>query len=281
MLNHGSVDILILFYNKVDQTILCIDSFLTSGQYIYVLNNNSEPTQVEKLKRKYSKNNQVIILDSIENLGVSGGRNLLLRESKSPWFFSVDNDIVVSTQDWLEKMNLFLEKNPEAKILLPKIFNVHEQEYASDLKLMITEGKLEIISQKMSTTNYFPGGASIVHRSIIDRYGYFDEKMFVGFEDYEYAIRAMLQVKSSLEAHKLSSVELIHDHKFQNLDSDKEAVRVRYNEEKLNQSFVYLREKYDIELSHEWKGWTRTQVQLMTKKNWRRKIKRKLKSFFS
>ena len=39
---NNAVAVLIIFFNKLDQTIECIESFIPSQQPIYVLNNGSD-----------------------------------------------------------------------------------------------------------------------------------------------------------------------------------------------------------------------------------------------
>jgi hypothetical protein len=94
--------------------------------------------------------------------------------------------------------------------------------------------------------------------------------MFVGFEDYEYALRALLSDKGSFEVHHIETIKLIHDHQYQKKASDKKAVKQRYNEEKLTASYNRLIEKYGIAFDHDWQWWTRKQVADMTDTPWKK-----------
>lgn len=270
----GCVDILILFFNKVDQTILCIKSFLPSGQNIYVLNNGSDEQQLKKLQQTFLNNNQVQIFDVGQNLGVSGGRNFLIKNTKAPWLFSVDNDITIQPSDWLTHFFNYLQLNPEVQILAPKIYNVHEQMYSEQLKVKLENKKVLIETGSFPVTNCFPGGASIIKRTVFEQYGLLDEEMFIGFEDYEYALRAILSARGSFEVYHLDAIELIHDHQYQKSSVDKKAVRQRYNEKLLNASYERMVQKFGIGFDHNWKWWTRNQVTKMTEKPWLIKLKR-------
>lgn len=277
----GQVDILILFFNKVDQTISCINSFLPSGQDIYVLNNGSDATQLKKLQQIFKSNELVHILDAGKNLGVSGGRNYLIHQTEASWIFLVDNDITILQQsDWVGIFNKFIYSNPEVKIVSPILYNVHEQAYSPQLRVNLDNKRMQIVTGNFQVSNSFPGGASIIHRSVFDTYGYFDEMMFVGFEDYEFALRAMLSEKGPLEVHALETIELIHDHQFQKNSKDKKAVRMRYSEEKMKASYDCLVSKYGIDFEHEWRWWTNKQVAVMTESKLLRKFKQKLRSLF-
>ncbi|MFN4285596.1 MAG: glycosyltransferase family 2 protein [Lacibacter sp.] len=263
----GFVDILILFYNKVEQTISCINSFLPSGQQIYVLNNGSDPAQLKKLQLTFDGNERVHILDAGKNLGVSGGRNYLIQHTKAPWLFSVDNDIVITnTKDWLEKFMVAISLHPDALVFIPKLFNKHERRYAELYVLEIKDNKLIGNVADSDCVNNFPGGAAIISRKVYQKFGLYDENMFVGFEDFEFAVRAMLSDdEQPMKCFILNSVELVHDHKVVNGKVDKIAVKERYSKEKMNQSFMYFLRKHNIQFEHNWEWWTESQVKLMTK----------------
>jgi GT2 family glycosyltransferase len=279
---NNRIAILILFFNKVDQTIDCINSFLPSGEPIYVLNNGSDTGQLEKLKKTFISNPLVHILGGTENLGVSGGRNYLIQHTTEEWLLSVDNDITVSPANgWLQIFEEYIKANPDVKILCPHIYNVHEKEYALQLQVEINNREVSIQTGSFARTNCFPGGASIIHRSVFKQYGLFDEEMFVGFEDYEYALRAMLSPQGAFEVHHLKGIELIHDHQYQKNSKDKEAVRQRYNEERLSKSYDRLVKKYGVVFEHNWQWWTRNQVAVMTEKTWVSRFKRVLARFRS
>lgn len=274
-----NIDIIILFYNKVEQTIPCINSFLPSGQSIYILNNGSDPAQLQQLQQTFEGNEQVHVLDAGKNLGVSGGRNYLIRHTQAPWIFSVDNDITIRQQDnWLQLFLDFIEEHPEVTVVSPLLYNVHEQAHSPQLQVALDNNRMHIETGVYTVANCFPGGASIVHRRVFDTYGLFDEGMFVGFEDYEYALRAMLSTKGALQVYHLAAIELIHDHQFQQRSEDKEAVRQRYNDEKMKASYDRLVQKYGIAFDHDWRWWTNNQVAVMTESPLIRRLKQKLRS---
>jgi GT2 family glycosyltransferase len=276
----GLIDIIILFYNKVEQTISCINSFIHSGQQIYVLNNGSDVVQLNKLKQTFAKYDQVHILDNGKNLGVSGGRNYLIQISTAPWIFSVDNDIIIRDKDtWVKLFKSFIETRLDIKVVVPKLYNVHDASYSPQLNLVLNEKNLDVVTGFYPVSNCFPGGASIIHRSIFDTYGYFDEAMFVGFEDYEFALRAMLSKQGPFEVHLLEEIELIHHHQFQKTRQDKEAVRQRYNEERMKASYDRIISKYCITFDHDWRWWTNNQLTTMTKSKVLSKFKQKVRNF--
>ena len=88
----------ILFYEKLDQTIECIQRFLPSGVNIYILNNGSSPVSRNSLGTFCNGYKQIKIFDSNANLGVAVGRNFLITHTTEEWLLFVDNDIIIRPQ---------------------------------------------------------------------------------------------------------------------------------------------------------------------------------------
>lgn len=251
------ISVCILFHEKPDQTIECVGSFLPSGCPIYVLNNASSIAAREQFTAWCADFPQVRLLDAPQNLGVSGGRNVLIRETGEDWLFFVDNDIVVKTPDWLERVARHVAQGPE--VLIPRLFNRHQGRYVEYRRIEIVESRAQFAPLVGSATNSFPGGAALVNRSLFKRLGYYDESMFVGGEDFELALRGVLTDKP-IRAHLVPDVELIHDHRPAHGHSDVQAVLIRYDKERIRQSYERIREKHGIIMLDGWEGWVDRQV---------------------
>ena len=271
-----NIAILILFYNKVAETIECIDSFLPGGQHIYILNNGSESSSVQKIERRYSDDDKVHLIDFNENLGPAKGRNKLVSDSTEEWLFFIDNDITIQPQkNWVEIFWACQSANAEAKVFCPQLYNVYEKQIVKHPLFILNSGKIFLEPSRAAFGNYFPSGASIVHRSIFDTYGLFDDALFA-FEDYEYAIR-LLTKGIELKVVTVEGITLMHDHKYQKADVDKAAVKARYNEEKLQHSFNHMQAEHNVVFEHDWEWWSRKQVSDMTADPIFKKIKSGLK----
>jgi GT2 family glycosyltransferase len=258
--------VLVLFYNKEIQTLSCIKSFLHSGVNIYVLNNGSQQNSFCNLKREFANHKQVYFFDSKINKGVSWGRNYLIQNTQEKWLFTIDNDIILShPRDWLDKLKLHIEKEDSVDIFIPSIFNLHENSYSRPFQLKLMNNRLVEVESSEEIINNFPGGASIVNRRIFENYGLYDENIFVGFEDVEFSIRAIIEHKKPLRCKKINEIELTHDHQLVKNKDDLYSVYTRYDDKRINNSFKYLTNKYNIQFDHEWRWWTKKQVSLMTK----------------
>jgi|GEM_PF-1640784 len=257
----GDVDlaVMMLFHEKVEQTIECIKSFLPAGKKIYVLNNGSSKESVSKLRSFCKDFNQVKILDSDKNLGVSVGRNYLLQHTTEEWTFFVDNDIYITKNDWLKKFIVHMKNNKGVEVFVPRLFNLHENSFVTYHRWGLEGNRINYYIPQNGYMSNFPGGASIINRNVFARLGFYDSEMFVGFEDFEFAIRGLLK-GNPVKAKLIDDIELVHDHRRITNTVDKNAVLVRYNEDSHQKSINRIQVKYPaLDFQHEWQKWVREQ----------------------
>lgn len=251
------IAICILFYEKCEQTIECVSSFLSAGSPIYVLNNGSSANASQRFALWCRDHPQVKLIESPENLGVSGGRNRLIREADKQWIFFVDNDIVINTSDWLERFSC--QMNNKYDVFIPRLFNRHENQYVEQRQIEVADKKAFLTAEGGRETNSFPGGASLVNRELFDRLGNYDEEIFVGGEDFELALRGILSGKP-IRALSVQDIELIHDHRQMTAAEDIEAVLCRYDKERIQNSYKRIEEKHGVFFDDGWEGWVERQV---------------------
>jgi len=282
--NSINLAVCILFYERLEQTIECIRSFLPSGVNIYVLNNGSSLLARNVLGEFCDNHKQIIIFDSDKNLGIGVGRNYLINHTNEEWLLFVDSDITIKTVDWVQKFTQLVNQYTDAEVFIPKLFSVSENKYVSYRSIRIVGDKafhnVEIIN---NLTNTFPGGASFINRRLFDRVGLYDDKMFVGFEDFEICIRS-IRLGIPIKAYLVHIIELIHNHQQTKKNEDKRAVLTRYNSNYLEASFNRITEKHNIVLEGNWKSWVTSQLEVILKKNrydfnnnWKQWIYKKVK----
>ncbi len=254
-----SFGILIIFFNKLVQTIECIQSFLPSKENIYVLNNGSGQMAWNELKNTFKDCSQISFFNSEINLGPSGGRNILIDKCKDEWMFIVDNDVKVKQVDnWPELLSMHIKRYPEALAFSPRIFNVHDNAYQTPHQFVLKDRVVFMEESTDVVTNHFTCCGVIINRRLIEQLGNFDERLFA-FEDYEFSIRALC-ANTALQVRQVPELELIHEHKVQKSAPDKKAIAERYNESRIEKSMQHLVEKHSISFDHEWKWWTRKQL---------------------
>ncbi len=270
------IAVFILFFNKLEETKRCIESFLPSGVVVHILNNGSDPALWRKLRTKFSAFRQCKFYEVETNRGPAQGRNFLIDATGEEWIFLVDNDITLKqTNTWMETFEKLVAANPAVNVICPELYNVHECQVAKHPRFQINGNRVLLNYTSSAAANYFPSGAAIVKRDVFSRFKLFDHDLFA-FEDYEFAIRVLKHGDRSLNILDTSEITLVHNHRFQKKAIDKRAVRERYNEVKLDQSFMWIQHKHNVVFEHDWRWWTRKQVKEMTstrKDRWLKWIK--------
>lgn len=253
-----------LFYNKLEQTIESIESFLDAGVRVNLMDNGSEESAALRIRAHFASNPLVEIVDAGCNAGVSGGRNRQLAATQAPWLFFVDNDISVQTDDWLERLASAMQRSPGADMYVPRLFNKHEDAWGQMSDFVVdAKGNCAFIATSSEFSNAFPGGASIIDRRVFERHGLYDEDLFVGFEDFELAIRAWRGGRPLMARH-VDDIVLIHDHRVSQSAADKKTAFVRYDTGHINHSHAVVQRKHGILMDPNFGDWLKEQVRQLT-----------------
>jgi GT2 family glycosyltransferase len=253
-----------LFFNKVEQTIESAESFVRAGIAVHLLDNGSTPEAAARLRAHFETCTLVTILDAGSNKGVSGGRNQQILQTTQSWLVFVDNDITLDSPNMVSEFAKSLNKNPESEIFVPRLFNKHDDSWSHFSDFLVDDnGNCAFVEAGPVFSNSFPGGASIVSRSVFDRIGLYDEDLFVGFEDFELAIRAW-KLGRPLLAARLDGVVFIHDHRVSALDADKSTARIRYDVQRITHSHSVIQSKHGVLLDPNFSDWLDEQVRQLT-----------------
>lgn len=85
---------------------------------VIMIDNASTDGSVDFIRRNYP---EVIILESLQNLGFAGGNNLGIRKSKGEYIALINNDAQVDG-DWLKELVLSADKFPEMGAITSKVY---------------------------------------------------------------------------------------------------------------------------------------------------------------
>ncbi len=203
------VSIIILNYNKKDDTIECIKS-LKEQTYqnleIIIIDNGSKYDSYLELREEINQLGKSIDLKLIRNnLNVyfAGGMNKGMKLAHGEYVSLLCEDIVVAP-DFVEEMVKFLENHPDVGIIAPKIkvfqdksriwwagsnVNIKKSAYVSINGSWISDPKNCQFS-KISPTDYVPGGVCIFRKEIIKEIGLLDEIFFMYYEEVDWNFRA-------------------------------------------------------------------------------------------
>ena len=125
------VAVVILNYNGVEwlRKFLATTIKNSKNADIYVIDNNSFDNSIDYIKENFK---EVNIIKHEENYGFCKGYNLGLKEIKSNYFVLLNNDVEV-TENWIEPIIKYMNKNKEVAACQPKIldyYNKNKFEYA-------------------------------------------------------------------------------------------------------------------------------------------------------
>lgn len=254
---------LILSHNKVDQTIECLRKVAEMGLDGFVLDNASSSTTVAYLTRFLKSRPSIQLFSSSENLGVSGGRNVLIKHALTKGyrnFLFLDNDLVppdYSMEHFFRNAFFF----PDADAFKPRLFNEHDACYAGfyEMKHVGNEYFRELSDR--GVINVFSGGASLVRSRVFEQAGLYDEQMFVGYEDYEFAIRFEKMVGKPLEVRCIDSLTFLHRHIPPLFKEDYKTIAGRYDQGVNQDSIQYMEKKLNIRFKESAAGYTERQKQ--------------------
>jgi O-antigen biosynthesis protein len=257
----ANFDVGVLFYNRARQTLDCVLSFLNDHiqPFIVILDQASDTEQREFLTAALIHQPNVRFITLSQNIGVGPGRNLLSRECSSEWILFVDNDTVLNTPGGVELISSAVGRGEDVDGYSPRILNVHENRFMD--RLTITEHhrrlRCEVAGPDASIINMFSGCAAVMRRSFLLNEPY-DERYFVGFEDFELALRAFTH-RRPMRLRSLDDVTLVHKHMPVVSDPDVASTRMRYSSPHIARSFDVLKTQYDEVLFSGWEQWVKRQ----------------------
>jgi glycosyltransferase involved in cell wall biosynthesis len=260
----ANFDVGVLFFNRARQTLECILSFLNDDikPSIVVLDQGSAAGQRKLLEDALLLQPTVRFITLDENIGVGPGRNRLARECSADWVLFIDNDTVLNTACGAGLINSAVG-HEDVDGYSPRILNVHEDRFMDRL-LIAGQGqrlRFDVAGPDVPITNTFSGCAVVLRRSFLLNQPY-DERIFVGFEDFELALRTFTR-QIPMRIRSLDDVTLVHKHMPVVSDPDVTATRMRYSSSDLRKSFDVLATQYDANLFRGWEYWTSKQQKEM------------------
>ena len=211
------VYVVILNWNRKDDTIECIDSLKGmsySNFRTVVVDNGSSDGSVEALKARFPA---LEVLVNSENLGYAAGNNVGIRfalQQRADYVLLLNNDTVVH-RHLLGELVRVGEADPQAGVLTPKIYSHGSRDriWSAGPKRRIVSialGKGNSIYEKQREVKYATGCALLVKREVFENVGMFDPAYFLYQEDNDFSKRVreggykIIYVPSAEMWHKVS-----------------------------------------------------------------------------
>jgi hypothetical protein len=205
------ISIIIINYNTDELTIQAIESVIkycdNFSFEIIVVDNGSKRTNLKEKLKEYS---QVNFFELKSNIGFGRANNFGYLKSRGNYIFLLNSDAFIIDRctfsifiNYLRKhkdvgcvgANLVTE-NLEPNICYGNYLSVERVLYNYGLKNVSTEYFEENLAtskychfNKPTVVDYLSGAALMIKRDLIDKYGFFNPKYFMYFEDMDLAFR--------------------------------------------------------------------------------------------
>jgi GT2 family glycosyltransferase len=197
------VTIIILNWNSADRTIACIETLQQicyDNFRIYLVDNGSTDNSADRLSHLKGVN----FTRNAVNLGYTGGNNKAMQEAVTAgtdYVWLLNNDTAVP-KDCLGRLVSLAETTSEIGLVSPVIME-NGATGASEICCgipdahypqwrLITNTQDAITAQQSEDGHLILyGTALLIKRTVIERIGYLDERLFAYCEDYDYSMRSM------------------------------------------------------------------------------------------
>lgn len=180
---------------------------------LWLVVDNGSDTSV---KQTVEKHPEVTWLQTGKNLGFAGGFNRGMKYAKewgAEYVLIVNNDTLFGDKNFLKKLIKVFDKNPSVGVVSPKIYFAPEFEFYKERYTKKDEGKViwyaggtfdwnNILSthrgidevdagkyDRIEKTGFVSGCCVLIKREILEKIGYFDDKLFAYFEDNDWMER--------------------------------------------------------------------------------------------
>lgn len=128
---------------------------------------------------------------SAENLGVSRGRNQLMQAATSPLLLVLDDDILFTGKNDLEKIAGTFQKPAFQQAHSGAVtFRVIYHENKEVQRTALPHKQFDAYKDRdIFFTSYYTGCAHLLRREVLDKTGYYPTDFFYGMEEYDLAYR--------------------------------------------------------------------------------------------
>jgi GT2 family glycosyltransferase len=184
-----AVDIIILDWNRPDDTIRAIQSALAQrgvARRVWVVDQGSAPEHRAKLAAFCKTQPDVRVHWLDENVGVAAGRNAATRLGHAPYIVSLDNDAVFEDDSCVARAVARMEREPQLGALA---FRIVDADTRSDEAFWDYPLQLRHSAQQSIAVTRFLGGGHVLRRCAFELAGRYDERLFFGGEERDLAWR--------------------------------------------------------------------------------------------
>jgi len=211
--------VVLVNFNTADHSLSCVESLAKGlpSPLIVVVDNASATSDYQKL---LACPVPIVVIRSNENVGFGRGNNIgidwVLANSKCRYIFILNNDTLVQ-EDALERLETFMDANPDVGACSPRIMMAAEKERywygGGNLNWFRGGARSWRFMQQFDDdlavcdVTFMTGCAMFLRREMVEELGGFDPRFFMYCEDWELSARI---AKSNWGARYYPSAVLYH-----------------------------------------------------------------------
>lgn len=183
---------IITTYNSAGVIDNCLNKINFNNYEVIVVDNNSSDKTTEIIIEKYPLVN---LIKNKKNHGYGRANNIGLRATTTPYALILNPDAFIFEED-LEKIIAMMDKNPEIGIGAPVLLNSYPLREDDRLQeIAVINNNLIKDFGDFKAVKYIIGACEILRMDLFKKIGFFDEKIFLYYEDDEICHRTILNNK--------------------------------------------------------------------------------------
>jgi len=191
MQNNIQVDVIILSWNRVADTIAAIRSAaeqLGVSKRILIVDQGSEPGNIRKLEQFLRDIPCAALIKQGENVGVAGGRNIAAKMGSAPYIVALDSDAEFADSHMLARAVAHLDAAPQLCAIGFRIVNFFSGENDATSWDYPAPG---CHPDKRFATTRFIGAGHAIRRTTFEAVGAYDAHLFFCGEEIDLCYRML------------------------------------------------------------------------------------------
>ncbi len=245
------VSIIIVNYNTKDLILQCIESIQKETKdiiyEIIIVDNNSKDGSCDSIKNKFS---EVLLIESIENLGFGKANNLGVQHAKGEYVFLLNSDTIL-INNAIKILYNYMISIPEVGLCGANLYDAHQNPTTSFYQMMpsilsdldlLSGGRygrarfgkninFNYINKPIYLKGYSSGADMMMKKKLFVELGGFDSEFFMYYEDTQ------LNWKIRRAGYKIASVPYA---KIMHLEGSSELIKENTERRLIKSKFIYF-----------------------------------------
>ena len=186
-MNH-QLSIIIVTFNSSKVIEKCLSNLNQNIHNVIVVDNASTDNTIQIITQKFP---QIKIIKNNKNIGYGRGNNIALKQIKTDFALILNPDAFIFEED-IEKIITLMTKNPQIALAAPLLLTHYPiLEEDKNQQLQIVKKNLIKKFDEYLSVKYLIGAILFLNMNIFRKIGFFDERIFLYYEDDEISWRSI------------------------------------------------------------------------------------------